>query len=133
MKVERIDDDGNRFNVVSGGHVQYFAEREVIRGKDGQTKRGHWLLYFKVDGLGFGFDWIIVDRDQYSNDLIERIECGLYEPVSLKKFKLQLDKTEWHDVRSTVIADAESFFGGEWVTDYHEWEGMAVFMRKFEG
>lgn len=78
---ERGAVDSNNFNVWFNGALQFRCERELYRGSiSGEVKRGHWLL-FKCGPNGSSNRPI--DRDQYSNDILERIQLGLYDDFTL--------------------------------------------------
>ena len=128
-RVDREDYDNNvRFDLVSeDGEVRYWAIREDLTDKDGKHRYGNWILY-KLTPLG-GLE---VDRDQYSNDLIEKVEITLSGEREIygHRFKMKDSKAQFlHNARD-YIADLEMVYGGEWVAEYYEWEGKGVLTRK---
>lgn len=124
MSLERIDIDENQFAIRG---TAFSAVREYL--PDG--RRGNWVLYMNGP-LGE----LIVDKDQYSNDLLERVELHVRGAHSLNaghyyghRFKLNMPKGEFLERSATLIADAEFFFGGEWKAEYFDWDRQAVFSR----
>lgn len=65
--VHRLDDDNHSFKISIDGSIKYTAEREHL----GPNERGYWIL---SDTNGNR-----LDRDKYSNDLIDRIESNRYD------------------------------------------------------
>jgi hypothetical protein len=66
------DPDGAKISISHEGCECYRLERE-------SNGRGIWALYRVKDGV----QGEKIDRDQYSNDLIEGLNCGLYREGEL--------------------------------------------------
>jgi len=126
--LQRKNIDANCFMFQRGGVdvEEFFCEREDLGG----GKRGHWLLMRRtIAGL---FE---ADRDQYSNDIIERLDNYLNDPNRQGarsygiRFKRKCTKAEflmsWPDWK----ADLEFQFDGEWTAEYYDWEGKAVLTK----
>lgn len=128
-KVTRVDhDDTPRFELVEeSGACRFWAIREDITRPDGTPGHGHWILYMDTPLGG-----LEVDRDQYSNDLIERVEITLegVRPIYGHRFKVKQPKPRFSEKCRDYIADLEMIYGGEWVAEYYEWEGKGVLTRK---
>lgn len=60
--------DGCHIDISLDGRLIYQMIRENNRG-------GLWCLYSVADGVHDEK----IDRDRYSNDIIERIKCGYYQ------------------------------------------------------
>ena len=130
MKVTRHDVDDNIFYFQRDGQElqEWYCEREVL--KDG--RRGHWLLMRRTIAR-----LMEADRDQYSNDIIERLDIFLDDPDRRTprrltyniRFKRQCTKAEFFEAWPTWKADLEFQFSGEWTAEYYEWEGKAVLQQ----
>lgn len=72
VNVERKSVDSSNDNLWVDGELAFRIEREQLAN----GKRGIWLL-FKLGDPALHNK--VIDRDQYSNDLICRIECGHYD------------------------------------------------------
>ena len=128
--LDRIEIDENTFCFKRRGEElqEWFCEREVL--KDG--RRGNWLLMRRtIAGL------MIADRDQYSNDIIERLGIFLEgKPVAFapydRRFKRACSKAEYLENWSTWCAELEFQFDGVWTAEYQDWDGLAVMSKKLE-
>lgn len=124
-------DDNDSFSMSRNGLPlsDWFCEREHLGG----GKRGNWILFRRtLAGM------LEADRDQYSNDIIERLDIYLQDPDRKAprptygmRFKCMCAKAEYLERRPTWVADLEYQFGGTWSADYHEWEGKAVLFMVF--
>lgn len=125
--IERIDaPDGNSFDVLWNGRQVLMAVRERL--KDG--RHGHWLLV--MDTL---IGPVIVARDQYSNDLMElaQMHCDGTRPFGAgisPKFRVECSKAEYLAKISDWLAEIEFQFGGDWTSDYYEWENRAILIKR---
>lgn len=128
--IDRIAIDENTFGFKRNGLEvdEFFCEREHLEG----GKRGNWLLFRRtIAGL------LEADRDQYSNDIIERLGIYLDDPNRQTprpltygiRFKKQCTKAEYLENWSTWCAELEFQFDGNWTADYHDWEGKAVLTK----
>lgn len=82
-RVKRLDESDESFFIVIEGVIKFKCEREYLEG----NKRGVWLVYHAdADGNPLGAH---IDRDQYSNDIIERAVLGKYDRVG----STEVDKT----------------------------------------
>jgi hypothetical protein len=123
--------DGNSFDILWNGKKVLYAVRETLPDEaliDG--RRGHWLLM--LDTLAGP---MIAARNQYSNDLMElaQMHCDGSRPFGAgisTKFRVECSQAEYLAKVHDWIADIEFEFGGDWTSDYYEWEGRAVLMRK---
>jgi hypothetical protein len=71
--VKRLDESDEAFFIVIDGTIKFKCQREP------REKGGRWLVYHSdTDGNPLG-DYI--DRDLYSNDIIERAVIGKYDRV----------------------------------------------------
>jgi hypothetical protein len=120
--VERVETGDNDFDVTVDGVVMFSATREHLKN----GRRGHWLLSMNTP-MGF----LEVDRDQYSNDIMERCSIHVNErPYYGHRFKIPCDKKAFHAHMIDVIHDLEFYLGGEWDAEYRDWDGYAVYVRK---
>lgn len=123
-----LTNDVNAFNVMQDGIIKFVVEREHLK----DSRRGFWLVKMPTSvGL------LIVDRDQYSNDIIERTKMYLTgragragRPIYGHRFKDPCTKQEFFAHSATMIADLAFEFGGEWCGEYYDWEDCAVYARK---
>lgn len=75
QRAQRLDDGDETFFIVIEGAIKFKCERETLQ--DG--KRGLWLVFHAdEEGNALGSS---IDRDQYSNDIIERAVIGKYDRV----------------------------------------------------
>lgn len=70
-EVERVEINDFSFYIEVNGSLDYFCEREMQKN----GARGHWILYKSHPTRGK----FRVDKDQYSNDLIDNVQGGAYE------------------------------------------------------
>jgi hypothetical protein len=118
--------DGDSFDILWNGKSELRAERETL--PDG--RRGFWLLY--LDTL---IGPVIVERNQYSNDMMEIAQMHLdgsrpFGAGLSPKFRVECSKAHYLMNIADWIADIEFQFGGEWTSDYYEWEGRAMLIKK---
>lgn len=118
-KIHRRDIDGNEFHILVDGEKKFVCEREVL--KDGS--RGFWLLKMPTV-LGN----LQVDRDRYSNDLIERVGIHVNErQVYGKRFKLQVaTEANFYANINDWIEDLSVQFGNEWSGEFDEFMNEAI-------
>jgi hypothetical protein len=117
--------DGDSFDILWNGKRELRAERETLA--DG--RRGNWLLF--LDTL---IGPVIVERNQYSNDLMEIAQMHLdgSRPFGqgAAKFRVECSKAHYLVNIADWLEDIAFQFGGEWTSDFYEWENRAVLMRK---
>ena len=125
--MDRINIDENCFCFSRNGQElqEWFCEREVL--KDGM--RGNWLLMRRtVAGL------LIADRDQYSNDIIERLDMFPNDPENENpygtRFKRVCTMSEYLDGWPDWVADLEFQFEGTWIAEYSAVEGIATLYKE---
>lgn len=126
MAIIREDSrDGNEFVIRWNGRQVLRASRETLA--DG--RRGHWLLFLETMAGP-----MIVERNQYSNDLMEIAEmhCEGSRPFGYgtAKFRVECSKAEYLTKVGDWIIELEFEFGGDWTSDYYEWENRAILIRK---
>lgn len=68
-RTERQDIDDNAFNILVEGEVAFYVERERLSN----GARWFWLVYRTADRSNH------IDRDKYSNDIMERATYGRYD------------------------------------------------------
>lgn len=129
MNIQRCDIDGNTFYVEVDGDVKYTCYREYIEDpkNPGTYKRGHWLVSVVI-----GDRVVIIDRDQYSNDILERI--SIHEGGRPMFFT----KRVWFDCRDReqyelMVGDTLKWsvrhLEGDWVASFESWENRLVLER----
>jgi hypothetical protein len=124
---ERADaPDGDSFDILWNGKKVLYATRERLA--DG--RRGHWLLFLETMAGP-----MIVERNQYSNDIMEiaQMHCDGSRPFGASiatKFRVECSKAEYLDRVCGWLLDLGFEFGGDWTSDYYEWENRAVLIRK---
>lgn len=93
-KIERVDDDGNFFTILVDGEPLFICEREYVRQK-GTFIRGYWLLKQIIPGFGP----VVLERDQYSNDIMERVGIHVNEkPIWGDRYRIECHTREHYDV-----------------------------------
>lgn len=83
MFAERINEhDNDYFGIALNGEpTKFYCRRELL----GNGRSGHWILYENTP-----MGPIRHDRDQYSNDILERVQIHLNErPIYGKRVRLE--------------------------------------------
>lgn len=122
MNITRLDIDSNTFHIMQGEERLFLVEREHL--KDG--RRGYWLMKMASK---MGFD-VIVERSQYSNDLMELANSRAYGEYPGSKFRIPCSKRHYLANANDWLADVEFHYGGDWTSDYYEWEENALLIRR---
>jgi len=118
--------DHNEFHILNNGERVFAVEREHLKG----GKRGLWLC--KMETI---IGHLTVMRDQYSNDILERAKAHISGAVPLGapwRFRKDCAKNEflWHN--HEWLADLAFQFGGEWTSEYFDWEERAILIQKMD-
>jgi hypothetical protein len=111
-KIERVDSaGGNEFRILVDGVPMFYVERDRL--SDG--RRGHWALKMFVNGIGT----MIVDRDQYSNDLFERVSIHENErPVYGDRFRFDCTREQFDTEILKWLDEFQQVLGGDWRADF---------------
>jgi hypothetical protein len=120
-RIEQVNVDDDRFDLFVDGERAFICEREhvVVRGR---PQRGYWLLKM-VTPLGP----LIVERDQYSNDIRERVQIHVEEKkIYGNRFRIPCDASSYATNMLSWLSDISSMFPGEWSGYYDEHNGWAV-------
>lgn len=142
--LQRVDsDDENAFAILNNGKsIGFWAEREKLSSCRTETRlaweteqsttsvrRGAWLLWRNTI-----IGPVIVDRDQYSNDLMERVDCfvnGNGRSCSYdRRFKVPCTRSTYLEHAHIWCENLAFEFGGEWVPEYYDWDKQAVLSLK---
>jgi hypothetical protein len=126
-KIERVDDDGNVcFSILVDGELAYTCEREIVRHK-GNYIRGYWLLKQNIPGLGP----VVLERNQYSNDIMEQVEIHVNErPIWGNRYRYECPSQEHYDANvKDWVEDFSIILRGTWNAYYDDFRNLAVFER----
>lgn len=123
---EKINDD--EFYFLVDGEKKYCCAREHVL-VDGSERRGFWLL--KLLSL---MGPLVVERNQYSNDIREMV--NIHEngksgrPVFGARFRIECPSRAYYDVNvNDWLEDIKTLFPGEWSAEYDDWRRLASFER----
>lgn len=123
-KIERVNVSDNEFKITVDGDPKYKCERELLKN----GARGFWLL---MEHTPIGP--LIIDRDQYSNDLIAHvgaIENSEDAERNFKRYRCRIvchSREQFNQNIKEWITKIQDHFGGEWTAEYDDWRRWAVF------
>jgi len=120
-RIEQVNIDDNEFWLYVDGVKTFVCEREyvTIRGLPG---RGYWLLKM-ITPMGP----LIVERDQYRNDIRERVEIHVNDrPVYGNRFRIQCDEPSYTVNVYDWLSDLGTLFPGHWSGYFDSHNGWAV-------
>jgi hypothetical protein len=127
-KIERVDDDGNVcFSILVDGEHAYTCEREIIPGKNGSYTRGYWLLKKSIPGFGP----VVLERDQYSNDILERVDIHEnVKPIWGDRYRIECHTRAHYNVNvADWIEDLSKITGHSWNAEYDDVRNLVVFEK----
>lgn len=120
-RITRVDVDQNKFLVDVDGSPMFECEREFFKN----GRRGVWLL---TTATSIGR--LIMDRDQYSNDILEGVKIHLNErPVYGSRFKKDCTRDEFNKNAVNWPLSLAEEFGGTWSAEYDVYTGRAIFEK----
>lgn len=124
-KLTRIEIDDNKFELRYDERCVFVVEREHLK----DNKRGHWLC--KLNSL---VGPLIVMRDQYRNDIVERAQMHVdgTRPLNERGWRVRKNcsKSEFLWGWTEWVEQLEFQFGGKWTAEYLEWEGQALLTQQ---
>jgi hypothetical protein len=125
MFAERINEQDNDYFEIAlnGEKTKFFCNRETLDN----GRRGNWILYENTP-----MGQIRHDRDQYSNDILERVQIHLNErPIYGKRIRIEgvSDQAYFDENVADWLEDIKQIFGGEWVAEWEAWSKCALFER----
>ncbi len=120
-RISRVDVDANAFHIEVDGVRKFRCQREFLEG----GRRGHWeLVYFSAIGA------LIMDRDQYSNDIMEKVWIHLNErPLYGSRYKKYCTPEEFNKGVATWVQVLATEFGGTWTAEYDSYSDRAIFEK----
>lgn len=123
---EGVDD--NEFFLYVDGVKKYHVEREHATFH-GRPVRGYWLLR-EITPMGE----LLLDRDQYQSDLIERVGCSLEanQPRYENRYKIEgVNTVEYFNMNIVDwLEDIAALKGGSWFGEYDSYQKCAVLERQ---
>ena len=121
-RVKEVEVDSNEFHLYIDGELKFICEREHITFK-GSPARGHWLLNM-VTPLGK----LIVERDQYSNDIRERVQIHAEGRRQYgDRYRIPcVDRATYEANIERWIKDAKVVFGEAYSGEYESWNKSAL-------
>jgi len=121
-RLEQVNVDDDRFDLYIVGEKAFICEREYVTVR-GRPQRGHWLLKM-VTGMGP----LIVERDQYSNDIRERVQIHVEDrKVYGNRFRIEcVDRPTYNVNVNDWLSDVSTLFPGHWSAYYDDHNRWAV-------
>jgi hypothetical protein len=121
-RLEQVNVDDNRFDLFVDGERAFICEREYVTIR-GVPQRGYWLLKM-VTGMGP----LIVERDQYSNDIRERVEIHVHDrQVYGKRFRIECIDRSYYEINvNDWLSDVSTLFPGHWSGYYDDFNNWAI-------
>ena len=121
-RIEQVNIDDNEFWLYVDGVKTFVCEREYVTVR-GLPQRGYWLLKM-VTAMGP----LIVERDQYSNDIRERVQIHVEDrPVYGNRFRLECPTRAYYDTNiNDFLSDVSTLFPGHWSGYYDDHNRWAI-------
>jgi len=123
MKIASLQEfDDNQFTITADGVAVFICERERITIQ-GEPRRGFWVMKL-LTPMGP----VVVERNQYSNDLLERASIHINDrPIYGTRFKFECETIcSFKANIERVLKEAERTFGGSWYGEYDSHTKLAT-------
>jgi hypothetical protein len=121
-RLEQVNVDDDRFDLFVDGERAFICEREYVTVR-GRPQRGYWLLKM-VTGMGP----LIVERDQYSNDIRERVQIHVEDrKVYGDRFRIECIDRSYYEINvNDWLSDVSTLFHGHWSAYYDDFNHWAI-------